>query len=51
VPAEPYRTSIVVGAEREVVFDYFAVPELIVGWMGDYAALDPAARWRVHRAG
>ena len=39
--AEPYRTSIVVAAERDVVFDYFTVPERIVRWMGDYAVLDP----------
>jgi uncharacterized protein YndB with AHSA1/START domain len=41
VATEPYRTSIVVAADRDVVFDYFTVPEQIVRWMGDYAVLDP----------
>ncbi len=38
---EPFRSSIVVAAEPETVFDYFTVPERIVRWMGDYAVLDP----------
>lgn len=37
---EPYRASIVVAAEPEIVFEYFTVPERIVRWMGDYAVLD-----------
>jgi uncharacterized protein YndB with AHSA1/START domain len=40
---EPYRTSIVVAAERDAVFDHFTVPERIVRWMGDFAILDPRA--------
>jgi uncharacterized protein YndB with AHSA1/START domain len=39
--AEPYRTSIVIAAEPDTVFDYFTVPERIVAWMGDFAILDP----------
>lgn len=38
---EPFRTSIVVAADRAAVFDYFTVPERIVRWMGDFAILDP----------
>jgi uncharacterized protein YndB with AHSA1/START domain len=41
VKGEPYRTSIVVAADRDAVFDYFTVPERIVRWMGDFAILDP----------
>lgn len=39
--AEPYRDSIFIEAEREVVFDYFTQPESLVQWMGDRAVLDP----------
>jgi uncharacterized protein YndB with AHSA1/START domain len=40
VARESYRTSIVVAAESEAVFDYFTVAERMVRWMGDYAVLD-----------
>ena len=39
--AEPYRQSIVIEAEPEVVFDYFVEPAALVRWMGDRAVLDP----------
>lgn len=39
--AEPYRDSILIEAEPEVVFDYFIKPEALVRWMGDRAVLDP----------
>lgn len=38
---EPYRTSIVVAAKTDAVFDYFTEPDRIVRWMGDFAILDP----------
>jgi uncharacterized protein YndB with AHSA1/START domain len=41
VAAEPYRQSIVIEAEPELVFDYFVAPEALVRWMGDRAVLDP----------
>jgi uncharacterized protein YndB with AHSA1/START domain len=41
VPAEPYRDSIHIEAEPELVFDYFTRPEALVRWMGDRAVLDP----------
>jgi uncharacterized protein YndB with AHSA1/START domain len=41
VPAEPYRDSIHIDAEPEVVFDYFTKPESLVQWMSDRAVLDP----------
>jgi uncharacterized protein YndB with AHSA1/START domain len=40
VAPEPYRTSIVVAADSETVFEYFTVAERMVRWMGDYAVLD-----------
>ncbi len=39
--AEPYRDSIHIEAEPEVVFDYFTKPEALIRWMGDRAVLDP----------
>ncbi len=39
--AEPYRDSIFIDAEPELVFDYFTKPEALVRWMGDRALLDP----------
>jgi uncharacterized protein YndB with AHSA1/START domain len=41
VAAEPYRDSIFIEAEAELVFDYFVKPEALVRWMGDRAVLDP----------
>jgi uncharacterized protein YndB with AHSA1/START domain len=41
VVAEPYRDSIHIEAEPELVFDYFTRPEALVRWMGDRAVLDP----------
>jgi uncharacterized protein YndB with AHSA1/START domain len=41
VVAEPYRDSIHIDAEPELVFDYFTRPEALVRWMGDRAVLDP----------
>jgi uncharacterized protein YndB with AHSA1/START domain len=41
VGAEPYRDSIYIDAEPEVVFDYFTRPDALVRWMGDRAVLDP----------
>jgi len=41
VTAEPYRDSIYIAAEPQVVFDYFTKPEALVRWMGDRAFLDP----------
>jgi uncharacterized protein YndB with AHSA1/START domain len=41
VLAEPYRDSIDIAAEPEVVFDYFTEPDALVQWMGDRAVLDP----------
>jgi uncharacterized protein YndB with AHSA1/START domain len=38
---QPYTTSVHVEADPERVFDYFAKPEAILRWMGDYAVLDP----------
>ena len=39
--ADPYRASIHIEADPELVFDYFTRPEAIVRWMGDRAVLDP----------
>ncbi len=39
--ADPYRDSIHIEAEPDVVFDYFTTPEALVRWMGDRAVLDP----------
>jgi uncharacterized protein YndB with AHSA1/START domain len=41
VAAEPYRDSIFIEAEPELVFDYFTRPEALARWMGDRAELDP----------
>jgi uncharacterized protein YndB with AHSA1/START domain len=41
VAAEPYRDSIYIDADPELVFDYFTQPEALVRWMGDRAVLDP----------
>jgi uncharacterized protein YndB with AHSA1/START domain len=41
VAAEPYRDSIHIDAEPELVFEYFTRPESLVLWMGDRAVLDP----------
>jgi uncharacterized protein YndB with AHSA1/START domain len=41
VAAEPYRDSILVAAEPEIVFEYFTRPEALTRWMGDRALLDP----------
>jgi uncharacterized protein YndB with AHSA1/START domain len=35
-----YRTSIVIEAEPDRVFDYFVDPERLVRWMGDWAQLE-----------
>jgi uncharacterized protein YndB with AHSA1/START domain len=35
-----YRTSIVIAAPPDRVFDHFVVPELLVRWMGDWARLE-----------
>ncbi len=39
--AEPYRDSIHIEADPDLVFDYFTQPEALVRWMGDRAVLDP----------
>jgi uncharacterized protein YndB with AHSA1/START domain len=41
VVAEPYRDSIYIEAEPDVVFDYFTQPEALTQWMGDRAEVDP----------
>jgi uncharacterized protein YndB with AHSA1/START domain len=41
VPAEPYRDSIHIEADPDLVFDYFTRPEALVRWMGDRAVVDP----------
>lgn len=38
---EPYRDSIYIDADPDLVFDYFTQPEALVRWMGDRAVLDP----------
>jgi uncharacterized protein YndB with AHSA1/START domain len=35
-----YRTSLVIDAPPERVFEHFVVPELLVRWMGDWARLE-----------
>lgn len=35
-----YATRLAIEAPPERVFDHFVRPELLVRWMGDYAALD-----------
>ena len=39
--AEPYRDSIYISAEPELVFEYFTKPEALIRWMGDRAELEP----------
>jgi uncharacterized protein YndB with AHSA1/START domain len=39
--AEPVVASVHIDAPPEVVFEHFVSPEAIVGWMGDYALLEP----------
>jgi uncharacterized protein YndB with AHSA1/START domain len=41
VIAEPYRDSIHIEADPDLVFDYFTRPEALVRWMGDRAVVDP----------
>jgi uncharacterized protein YndB with AHSA1/START domain len=41
MPAEPYRDSIHIAADPEVVFDYFTRAEALTRWMGDTADVDP----------
>jgi uncharacterized protein YndB with AHSA1/START domain len=41
VAAEPYRDSIHIEADPDVVFDHFTRPEALVRWMGDRAVVDP----------
>jgi uncharacterized protein YndB with AHSA1/START domain len=41
VAADPYRDSIHIAAEPDLVFDYFTRPEAIARWMGDRAVVDP----------
>jgi uncharacterized protein YndB with AHSA1/START domain len=38
--SDTFRTTIVIAAEPNRVFDYFVQPELLVRWMGDFARLD-----------
>lgn len=35
-----YSTRVEIGAAPDAVFDHFVRPDLLVRWMGDYAALD-----------
>lgn len=35
-----FTHSIEVSVTREIAFDYFIDPELLVAWIGDYAVLD-----------
>lgn len=39
--AEPYRDTIHIAAQPDIVFDYFTKPEALVRWIGDRAMLDP----------
>lgn len=39
--ADPYRDSIHIDAEPELVFEYFTKPDALVRWMGDRAIVDP----------
>ena len=39
--AEPYSTTIRIAAAPPTVYEHFIRPDLLVGWMGDYAVLDP----------
>jgi uncharacterized protein YndB with AHSA1/START domain len=38
--SETYRTSILIDAPPDQVFDHFVDPELLVRWMGDWARLE-----------
>ena len=38
---EPYRDSIHIEAEPDLVFEYFTRPDALVRWMGDRAVLNP----------
>lgn len=39
--ADPYRDSIHIAAEPELVFDYFTDARALARWMGDQAVVDP----------
>ena len=39
--ADPYRDSIHIAADPEVVFDYFTDAAALTRWMGDRAVVDP----------
>ena len=39
--AEPYRDSIHIAAEPELVFEYFTNAKALARWMGDQAVVDP----------
>jgi uncharacterized protein YndB with AHSA1/START domain len=41
MPADPLISSVHIDAPLEQVFEHFVNPEAIVGWMGDYAVLEP----------
>jgi uncharacterized protein YndB with AHSA1/START domain len=41
VAADPLVSSIHIDASPEEVFEHFVDPEAVVGWMGDYALLEP----------
>jgi uncharacterized protein YndB with AHSA1/START domain len=41
VVARPYRDSIYIAAEPDIVFDYFTKPDALARWMGDRAITDP----------
>ncbi len=38
---DPYRDSIHIAAEPELVFDYFTTATALARWMGDRAVVDP----------
>lgn len=39
-PSDAFRTTLVIEAAPDRVFDYFVQPELLVRWMGDTARLE-----------
>jgi uncharacterized protein YndB with AHSA1/START domain len=41
VTADPYRDSIHIAAEPDLVFDYFTSATGLARWMGDRAVVDP----------
>jgi len=41
VTADSITASIVIDAPAEIVFDYFTQTDAIVGWMGEFALLEP----------